>query len=99
MGAVPVQKMVNIYVRPDSAEIEEAISKFVSGLECQEQSCYHELHSLLSTLPVPVAKSGKKLWYAAALKAGFLPKMTEEEQKKIAPTELILYRHAVEYRI
>ncbi len=43
--------------RPDAAEIEEAISKFVSGLECQEQCCYHELHLLLSKRLVPVAKN------------------------------------------
>ncbi len=41
--------------RPDAAEMEEAIGKFVSGLELQEQSGSNELHSLLSKLPVPEA--------------------------------------------
>ena len=84
--------------RPDAAEMEEAIGKFVNGLEQQERSGYHELHSLLSRLPVPVAKSGKTMSHAAAMEGGFLPKMTEEEQKRFTPTELLLWRHAKEYR-
>ena len=84
--------------RPDAAEMEEAIGKFVNGLENQERSGYHELHSLLSKLPVPVANSGKTMSHAAALEGGFLPKMTEEEQKRFTPTELLLWRHAKEYR-
>ena len=84
--------------RPDAAEMEEAIGKFVNGLEQQERSGYHELHSLLSRLPVPVANSGKTMSHAAALEGGFLPKMTEEELKRFTPTELLLWRHAKEYR-
>ena len=84
--------------RPDAAEMEEAIGKFVNGLEQQERSGYHELHSLLSRLPVPVAKSGKTMSHAAAMEGGFLPKMTEEELKRFTPTELLLWRHAKEYR-
>ncbi len=30
--------------RPDAAEMEEAIGKFVSGLERQKQSGFNELH-------------------------------------------------------
>ena len=58
--------------RPDAAEMEEAIGKFVNGLENQERSGNHELHSLLSKLPVPVANSGMKMSHAAALEGGFL---------------------------
>ena len=58
--------------RPDAAEMEEAIGKFVNGLENQERSGYHELHSLLSKLPVPVANSRMKMSHAAALEGGFL---------------------------
>jgi hypothetical protein len=35
---------------------------------------------------------------AAALEGGFLPKMNEEQQKRFTPSELLLYKHAVEYR-
>ena len=45
--------------RPDAAEMEEAIGKFVNGLEQQERSGYHELHSLLSRLPGAACSSGQ----------------------------------------
>jgi hypothetical protein len=86
------------YARPDSAETEEAISKFISGLECQEQSCLARLHTLLSKLPVPVATTGSKMSHAATLEGGFLPNMDEEQQKRFTPSELLLYKHAMEYR-
>ena len=98
-GGIPCPEDADfIDARPDSAEMEEAIGKFVNGLEQQELSGYHELHSLLSRLPVPVAKSGKTMSHAAAMEGGFLPKMTEEELKQFTPTELLLWRHAKEYR-
>jgi hypothetical protein len=36
--------------------------------------------------------------HAAALDGGFIPKLDEEQQKKFTPLELLLYKHAVEYR-
>ncbi len=84
--------------RPNAAETEEAIFKFISGLECQEQSCFDRLHTLLSKLHVPVATTGSKMSHAAALEGGFLPRMNEEQQKRFTPSELLLYKHAVEYR-
>jgi hypothetical protein len=84
--------------RPDAAETEEAINKFLSGLECQEQAGFDRLHSLQSRLPVPVATNGSKMSHTEALDGGFLPKMDEEQQKRFTPSELILYKHAVEYR-
>ncbi len=92
------------HARPDAAEFaaetEEAINKFISGLECQEQSCFDRLHTWLSKLPVPVATTGSKMSHAAALEGGFLPKMDEEQQKRFTPSELLswLYKHAVEYK-
>jgi hypothetical protein len=77
--------------RPDATETEEAISKFISGLECQELSCFESLHTLLSKLPVPVATTGttgSKMSHAAALEGGFLPAMDEEQQKRFTPSEL-----------
>ena len=84
--------------RPDAAETEEAISKFMSGLESQEQSGFDRLQTLLRKLPVPVATTGSKMSHAAALEGGFLPKMDEQQQKRFTPSELLLYKHAVEYR-
>jgi hypothetical protein len=86
------------YARPDAAETEEAISKFVSGLESQEQAGFDRLHSLLSRRPVPVATTGSKMSHTATLEGGFLPTMDEEQQKRFTPSELLLYKHAVEYR-
>ena len=40
------------YGRPNTEETEEAISKFMSGLEGQEASCFESLHTLLGNLPV-----------------------------------------------
>ena len=72
--------------RPDATEIVEAISKFISGLECQEKSCFEGLHTLLSKLPVPVAKTGSNMSHSAALEGDFLPKMDEEQQKRFTPS-------------
>ena len=84
--------------RPDAAQTEEAISKFMSGLECQEHAGFDRLHSLLSRLPVPVATTGSQMSHTAALDGGFLPKMDQEQQKRFNPSELLLYKHTVEYR-
>ncbi len=84
--------------RPDAAETKEAINKFISGLDSQEQAGFDRLHTLLSCLPVPVATNGSKMSNTAALDGGFLPKMDEEQQKRFTPSELLLYKHAVEYR-
>jgi hypothetical protein len=84
--------------RPDAAEMEEAIGNFINGLERQEQSGYNDLHSLLSKLPFPDAKCGIKMSHAAALEGGFLPKMTDAQQKRFTPSKLLLHKHAVAYR-
>jgi len=84
--------------RPDAEDTEEAINKFLEGLESQEEAGFDRLHSLLKSLPVPVAAHGSNMSHAEALEGGFLPKMDEEQQKRFTPSELLLYRHAVEYR-
>ena len=53
---------------------------------------------LLSKLPVPVTTTSNKMSHAAALEGGFLSIMDEEQQKRFTPSELLLYKHAVEYR-
>ena len=80
-GGIPCPEDADFMdARPDAAEMEEAIGKFVNGLEQQERSGYHELHSLLSRLPVPGATTGSKMSHSAALEGGFLPTMDEEQQ-------------------
>ncbi len=74
------------YRASNQTETEEAISKFISGLECQELSCFENLHTLLSKLPVPVATTGttgSKMSHAAALEGGFPPKMDKERYHRL----------------
>ena len=40
--------------------MEEAISKFMEGMEQQEHTGFNALHKLLQGLPVPVQKNGRK---------------------------------------
>ena len=74
------------YGRPNAEETEEAISKFMSGLEGQEASGFESLHSLLGKLPVPAATHGSKMSHAAALEGVFIPKMDKEQEKRFAPS-------------
>jgi hypothetical protein len=89
--------------RPDAEDTEEAINKFLEGLESQEEAGFDRLHSLLSKLrpslsfpfllpPMAAICRMLRLWRVA-----FCPKMDEEQQKLFMPSELLLYRHAVEY--
>ena len=49
MEAVPVQKMEIFFdARPDAEDTEEAINKFLEGLESQEEAGFDRLHSLLT---------------------------------------------------
>ena len=85
--------------RPDADTMEEAISRFMDGLEAQERGGFNDLHGLLGRLPVPTVKPGQAMTHKDALEGGFIPSMTEEEQKRFTPSELILYKHALEYRL
>jgi hypothetical protein len=84
--------------RPDAEDMEEAIGKFMEGMEQQECSGFDALHKLLQGLPVPVHKNACSMTQADALKGGFLRDLTDEEKKRFTPSELLLYKHAVEYR-
>ena len=42
--------------RPYAADMEEAIGKFMEGMEKQERTSYTALYKLLAGLPVPVQK-------------------------------------------
>jgi hypothetical protein len=49
--------------RPDTEDMEEAISKFMEGMEQQEHAGYNALHKLLQGLPVPVQKKASSMVY------------------------------------
>ena len=84
--------------RPDAATMEEAIGKFMDGMEAQERCGFNDLHWLLGRLPVPTVKPSQAMAHKDSLEGGSLSSMTEEEQKQFTPSELLLYKHALEYR-
>jgi hypothetical protein len=78
--------------------MEEAITKFLDGMEGQERSGFKDLHRFLCRLPLPIAKWDRAMLHSEALEGCFISKMDEEEQKRFTLSELLLYRHALEYR-
>ncbi len=84
--------------RPDAATMDEAISRFMDGMEAQERGGFKDLHCLLGRLPVPTVKASQAMTHKNALEGGFILSLTEEEQKRFTPTELLLNKHALEYR-
>jgi hypothetical protein len=84
--------------RPDAETMEEAISNFMDGMEAQERGGFKDLHRFLGRLPVPTAKEMEGMTHTEALEGGFLPEMDEDQQNRFTPTELKLYKHALEYR-
>ena len=84
--------------RPDAATMEEAIGKFMDGMEAQERDGFKDLRRFVGRLPVPTVNASQAMSHKDALEGGFLPSMTEEEQKRFTPSELLLYKHALEYR-
>ena len=85
-------------VRPDAEGMEKAISKFMDGMDQQDHTGFDEVHKPLQLLPVPEDKNGTSMTQAAALEGGFLRDLDEDEKKRFTPSELVLYKHAVEYR-
>ena len=83
--------------------MDKAITKLLDGMEGQERSCFKDLHSFLGLPPCPTVEKvglllGQSMSHKQALQGGFLPKMDAEEQKRFTLSELLLYRHALEYR-
>jgi hypothetical protein len=78
--------------------MEEAIGKFMEGMEKQERTGYSALHKLLQGLPVPVHNTAGSMTQAEAFVGGFLCDLDEDEKKRFTPSERLLYKVAVEYR-
>ena len=83
---------------PDAESQEEAINRFMEGLEQQEHRGFSQIDRLISSLPVPVLKKTRCMSHAQALEGGFVPSMSEDEQNRFTPSELKLYKHALEYK-
>ncbi len=94
----PAAEADEFFQAPDAQRKEEAINKFLDGIEGLECSGFRDIHRFLNHLPVP---AGTKTWsmpHADSREGNFLPSMTEDEQKRFTPSELLLYKHALEYR-
>ena len=94
----PLPEDEEFFEVPDAESKEEAINKFLDGLEGQERGGFKDMHIFLDCFPVPVGKEIRSMHHAEARAGQFLPDMDEDEQKRFTPLELILYQHAVEYR-
>jgi hypothetical protein len=70
----------------------------LDGLEGQECRGFEEMHRFLATLPVPTPKKSTEMTHADALEGQLLPNLDEEQRKRFTPSELIIYKHAQEYR-
>ena len=95
---VPCPEDEEFFVRPDAGDMEEAIDKFLDGLDGQERSGFEEMHRFLATLPIPSAKESRCMTHAEAIRGQFLPDMDEVQRKRFTPSELIMYKHAQEHR-
>ena len=67
--------------RPDAADMEEAISKFMEGMEREECTGYNALHKLLQTLPVPGEKDANSMTQEEAFQGGFCVIWTKMRRK------------------
>ncbi len=85
-----------MFDRPDAATMEKSISLFMDGMEAQEHSGFKDVNGLLGRLPVPTVKANQAMTHKDGLEGGFLPYTTEDEQEKFTPSELLLYKHALE---
>jgi hypothetical protein len=63
---------------PDAESKEEAINKFLDGLEGQERCGFKDMHIFLDCLPVPVGKEIQSMHHAEARAGQFLPDMDED---------------------
>ncbi len=75
--------------------MEEAISKSMEGMERQESSGLQNINRLIHSLAVPEQKANRCMTHADAIEGQFLPNMSEEDQKRFTPSELLLYKHAL----
>ncbi len=82
--------------RPNAEEMEQAISKFLDGMPALKSNGYQQLHRHLAKLPVPDKQKISSMTHAEAVEGGFIKTMSEEGLKRFTPTEVLLYKHAVE---
>ena len=76
MDPMPCPEDEEFFVSPDAASMEEAIGKFMEGLERQESGCFPNINRLIQSLPVPAQKVNRCMTHSEALEGRFLPNMS-----------------------
>ena len=77
--------------------MDAAIADFFKRLEAEEQELYAGLQIALSSLPVPGKVEPKVLSVHAAMEAGMLPRIDDEEARCFTPAEVLLYQYAQDH--
>jgi hypothetical protein len=73
---------------PDADSMEEAIGKFMEGLEGQERAGFSQIHKLLQRLPVPVQKDISSMMNAEANEGDF-----HRRRRRVYTLIVIVYRN------
>ena len=68
--AYPCPEDDEFFDAPDAESQEEAINRFMEGLEQQERRGFSQIDRLISSLPVPVLKKTRCMSHAQALEGG-----------------------------
>ena len=74
--------------------MEADIADFLKRLKVQEKQRYRDLYAVLFLLPVQRMVDQTGVSVTAAIEAGMLPRMDDEEVRHFTPTEVLLYQHA-----
>ena len=82
----PAPEDEEFFQGPDTESKEEAINKFLDGMEDQERSGFKGIDRLLGRLPVPGGKETRSMSHSEARAGEFLPDMDAEEQKRSTPS-------------
>ncbi len=75
--------------RPDTEEMEQAISKFLDAMPALESDRFQQLHRHLVLLPLP-DKVVSSMMHGEAVEGGFLKTVSEKKLKQFNPSELLL---------
>ena len=60
---LPAQRTNSFFVRPDAAGVEEAIGKFLDGLDGQEHSGFEELYKFLANTFSWLQSQGMRIYF------------------------------------
>ena len=93
----PAPEDEEFFQGPDTESKEEAINKFLDGMEDRERSGFKGIDGLFGQLPVPAGKETRSMSHSDARAGEFLPDMDAEEEKRFTSSELMIYKHALEY--